>query len=133
MPNPLELVTNPKPAECLTLAGPGVGSGVRAEPGLLALQGPLSEGPGRFRADGLAGAAPGLARRPRRTADRGGPWSLVAPLQSADLSDTESGLARAVQLLDRYGVVTREAARAEGQPGGFAGVYPVLEVLEERG
>ncbi len=57
----------------------------------------------------------------------------MAPLRSADLSDTETGLARAVQLLDRYGVVTREAARAEGQPGGFAGVYPVLEVLEERG
>jgi ATP-dependent Lhr-like helicase len=30
-------------------------------------------------------------------------------------------------------VVTREAVRAEGTPGGFAGVYPVLRALEESG
>jgi ATP-dependent Lhr-like helicase len=41
--------------------------------------------------------------------------------------------ARAFQLLERYGVLTREAALGEGIEGGFAGVYPVLKALEERG
>jgi ATP-dependent Lhr-like helicase len=36
-------------------------------------------------------------------------------------------------LLERYGVLTREAALGEGLEGGFAGVYPVLKALEERG
>jgi ATP-dependent Lhr-like helicase len=38
-----------------------------------------------------------------------------------------------LQLLERYGVVTREAVKAEGTPGGFAAVYPVLRALEESG
>jgi ATP-dependent Lhr-like helicase len=38
-----------------------------------------------------------------------------------------------MQLLDRYGVVTREAVLAEGVPGGFAGVYGVLKTMEESG
>jgi ATP-dependent Lhr-like helicase len=38
-----------------------------------------------------------------------------------------------VQLLERHGVVTREAARAEGIAGGYAAVYPVLRALEESG
>ena len=38
-----------------------------------------------------------------------------------------------MQLLERYGVLTREAALGEGITGGFAGVYPVLKALEERG
>ena len=38
-----------------------------------------------------------------------------------------------MQLLERYGVLTREMALAEGAEGGFAGVYPVLKALEERG
>ena len=38
-----------------------------------------------------------------------------------------------MQLLERYGVLTREAALGEGLEGGFAGVYPVLKALEERG
>jgi ATP-dependent Lhr-like helicase len=38
-----------------------------------------------------------------------------------------------LQLLERYGVLTREMALAEGAEGGFAGVYPILKELEERG
>ena len=38
-----------------------------------------------------------------------------------------------MQLLDRYGVVTREAVLSEGARGGYAAVYGVLKVLEERG
>ena len=62
-----------------------------------------------------------------------GRWSLVEPLLSPQPPATESALARAHQLLDRYGVVTRETALGEGTAGGFAGVYPVLKALEERG
>ena len=66
--------------------------------------------PGRRRALVAGGAAP----RPVPTA-------------------TEAAHARALQLLERYGVLTREAALGEGAEGGFAGVYPVLKALEERG
>ena len=65
-----------------------------------------------------------------------GRWSLVSSLLSSAASpvtSTEAARATALQLLDRYGVVTREAALAEGVLGGYASVYPVLKVLEERG
>ncbi len=64
-----------------------------------------------------------------------GRWSLVsdilatAPVASA----TEVASLKANQLLERYGVLTREMALAEGITGGFAGVYPVLKAMEERG
>ena len=79
---------------------------------------------GRLRLGGLSTAGPPSAA---------GRWSLVEPLLSPQPAATESALARAHQLLDRYGVVTRETALGEGQEGGFAGVYPVLKALEERG
>jgi ATP-dependent Lhr-like helicase len=62
-----------------------------------------------------------------------GRWSLTAPLLLPAPSPTEAATARAFQLLERYGVLTREMALAEGASGGFAGVYPVLKLLEERG
>ncbi|MET0727836.1 MAG: DEAD/DEAH box helicase [Acidimicrobiales bacterium] len=62
-----------------------------------------------------------------------GRWSLVAPLLQPAPTATEAAHARALQLLERYGVLTREAALGEGAEGGFAGVYPVLKALEERG
>jgi ATP-dependent Lhr-like helicase len=76
--------------------------------------------------------------RPGRLARLGPPagsgrWSLVAPLLTPRPSTTEAAHARALQLLERYGVLTREAALGEGLEGGFAGVYPVLKALEERG
>ncbi|QGG96370.1 Lhr family helicase [Actinomarinicola tropica] len=92
---------------------------------------------------GRKGGGGGSARRrgPRaaaRLARLGPPaaagrWSLVAPLLEPLPTATESAHARAGQLLDRYGVLTREAALGEGAEGGFAGVYPVLKALEERG
>ncbi len=36
-------------------------------------------------------------------------------------------------LLQRYGVLTREAVVGEGWPGGFASLYPVLRAMEESG
>ncbi|MDO8364937.1 MAG: crosslink repair DNA glycosylase YcaQ family protein, partial [Actinomycetota bacterium] len=76
--------------------------------------------------------------RPGRLARIGPPlgagrWSLVAPLLLPAPSPTEAAHTSALQLLDRYGVVTREAVLAEGVRGGYAGVYGVLKVLEERG
>jgi ATP-dependent Lhr-like helicase len=62
-----------------------------------------------------------------------GRWSLVAPLLEPAPTSTAAAHAAALQLLDRYGVVTREAVLAEGVVGGFTGVYGVLKVLEERG
>jgi ATP-dependent Lhr-like helicase len=63
-----------------------------------------------------------------------GRWSLVdADLPVADVSATLRGHALASALLDRHGVLTREAVRGEGHPGGFAGVYPVLRAMEESG
>ncbi|HSL57986.1 MAG TPA: DEAD/DEAH box helicase, partial [Acidimicrobiales bacterium] len=59
--------------------------------------------------------------------------SLVAPLLEPAPTSTEVAHARALQLLERYGVLTREAALGEGAEGGFAGVYPVLKEMEERG
>ncbi len=41
--------------------------------------------------------------------------------------------AQALQLVERYGVVTREGVLAEGITGGFTNVYGVLKMLEERG
>ncbi len=88
-----------------------------------------------------------LSRRPRAarlnprpgTLRRAGPpagagrWSLVAPLLEPVPSATERSHARALQLLERYGVLTREAVLAEGTPGGFASVYGVLKAMEESG
>jgi ATP-dependent Lhr-like helicase len=62
-----------------------------------------------------------------------GRWSLVAPLLEPRPEATAAAHAQAMQLLERYGVLTREAALGEGVEGGFAGVYPVLKALEERG
>jgi ATP-dependent Lhr-like helicase len=62
-----------------------------------------------------------------------GRWSLVAPLREPAPTATEAAHASAMQLIERYGVVTREAVLAEGVTGGFASVYGVLKVLEERG
>jgi ATP-dependent Lhr-like helicase len=62
-----------------------------------------------------------------------GRWSLVATLREPAPAPTELAHARALQLLDRHGVVTRESVLAEGVPGGFSGVYPVLKALEEAG
>jgi ATP-dependent Lhr-like helicase len=61
-----------------------------------------------------------------------GRWSLVErELVAAD--PTGAGVAVAGLLLERYGVLTRDAVRGEGVPGGFAGIYPVLRAMEESG
>jgi ATP-dependent Lhr-like helicase len=83
---------------------------------------------------------PGPGRKPRPGAlRRAGPpagagrWSLVEGLRLPAPAATERAHALARQLLDRHGVVTREAVLAEGVPGGFVGIYPVLRAMEEAG
>ncbi|HEY7452876.1 MAG TPA: hypothetical protein VIA02_10235 [Candidatus Limnocylindria bacterium] len=49
------------------------------------------------------------------------------------MTATERAHALATSLLERHGVVTREAVVAEGVEGGFAGTYPVLRAMEEAG
>ena len=79
----------------------------------------------------LAGGARNR-RRGREPALAGGRWSLVSNLLS-ETSPTERTLARARMLLERYGVVSREAIQAEGVPGGFGPAYRVLKQMEEGG
>ena len=88
----------------------------------------------------------GRARRSRSTgrptvaasfpAHAAGRWSLVRDLVD-DVIEPPSGTQQATawthQLLDRHGIVTRQSVAAEGLPGGFTSVYPVLQHLEETG
>ena len=83
-------------------------------------------------------AAPRGRPRPGRLTRIGPPagagrWSLVSPQRIPAPSPTQAAHAAALQLLERYGVVTREAVLAEGAKGGYAAAYSVLKVLEERG
>ncbi|EGV17603.1 DNA glycosylase AlkZ-like family protein [Thiocapsa marina] len=71
-------------------------------------------------------------KRGRGTALAGGRWSRVADLR-IEASDTERLLARARILLERYGVVSREAVQAEGIPGGFGPLCRVFKQMEEGG
>ena len=59
-----------------------------------------------------------------------GRWSAVR-VEPVDPAARSAALA--TLLLDRHGVVTRGAMDVEDVPGGFAGVYRVLSVLEENG
>jgi ATP-dependent Lhr-like helicase len=63
----------------------------------------------------------------------GGRWSLVTNLVDPAVSATERSVAWAHLLLERYGIVSREAAVGEAIPGGFGALYRVLSALEESG
>jgi ATP-dependent Lhr-like helicase len=62
-----------------------------------------------------------------------GRWYLVHDLIHARPEPTTAAAARVDQLLERHGILTRPGTLAEGVPGGFAGLYPVLSALEEAG
>jgi len=79
------------------------------------------------------GRAPQRGRGAWRGSPAGGRWSSVAGLLAAAPSATERALSRARALLERYGVVSREAAVADELPGGFAPLYRVLREMEEAG
>jgi ATP-dependent Lhr-like helicase len=88
----------------------------------------------RWKRPARSGSGPRLPRAGRLTAlgppEAAGRWSLVEPTGA---SPTERLHAAALSLLDRHGVVVREAVMAEGLDGGFAAVYPILRALEESG
>ncbi|MGF1642340.1 MAG: DEAD/DEAH box helicase [Thiotrichales bacterium] len=74
------------------------------------------------------------AATPRRAVRlAGGRWALVEQLGDATIDPTRRSIAQARRLLDRYGVVSREAAVAEGLVGGFGPIYQVLKSMEETG
>jgi ATP-dependent Lhr-like helicase len=64
-----------------------------------------------------------------------GRWYLVGDLLAADepIASEMKAAAIAEQLLERHGVVTRDAVLAEGVPGGFSGLYPVFTAMEDAG
>ena len=61
-----------------------------------------------------------------------GRWSLVAA-PAAGATATERLHAQSLALLERHGILTREAVATEGIDGGFAAVYPVLRAMEDAG
>ncbi len=77
-------------------------------------------------------------RRPGRLTSLGPPeaagrWSLVDVPPIRDGGPTERLHALALAMLDRHGVLTREAVVSDGITGGFSGIYPVLRALEDAG
>ena len=79
------------------------------------------------------------AHRPRAAGGRraDGRWSATRrddlPDEAPAVSRTERAHALALALLERHGVVTREAVASEAIDGGFSAVYPVLRAMEEAG
>ncbi|OBJ69685.1 ATP-dependent helicase [Mycobacterium sp. 1274756.6] len=99
-------------------------------------------------AAGRAGARATPAHRQRRRPPRLSRYSVAAAatravdatvagrwsaLPTPEPDATLRAHHRAELLLDRHGVLTRGAVAAEGLPGGFAGLYPVLTGFEEAG
>ena len=80
---------------------------------------------------GLRGS--GGSRRDRKLQMIGGRWSAVAHLVGAAPEPTTRLHAQVNMLLERYGVVSREAAIAAEVQGGFQAMYPVLRLMEEAG
>jgi ATP-dependent Lhr-like helicase len=78
----------------------------------------------------------GRSFRTRRSGPPGseGRWSLLTARAGEDApTDTERRTALAGALLERYGVVTREAVHAEGIAGGFSAVYAIFQAMEQAG
>jgi ATP-dependent helicase Lhr and Lhr-like helicase len=78
-----------------------------------------------------SGATPNT-RRTSAHAAFGGRWSLVESLGPPPTS-TSRIHAQATALLERWGVASRQAARADELPGGFTAVADVLRAMEDAG
>jgi ATP-dependent Lhr-like helicase len=81
----------------------------------------------RIRRPGHVGSGLGLP------AEASGRWSLVSGLVIGARTSTERLTARTQLLLERYGVLTREAVMAEGIEGGFTAIYGILKAMEDAG
>jgi ATP-dependent helicase Lhr and Lhr-like helicase len=73
------------------------------------------------------------SRRIARLPGSEGRFSRLPIAEPDQPSVTERQTAIAAQLIERYGVLTREMVAHEGIPGGFAGLYPILKAMEESG
>jgi ATP-dependent Lhr-like helicase len=81
-------------------------------------------------------ARPAPRRRGRRASPlqaAAGRWSSVTALLGELPEPTRCAHARAVMLLERYGVVSRAVGANENLPGGFGAVYGVYRQMEEAG
>jgi ATP-dependent Lhr-like helicase len=78
-------------------------------------------------------ASPRRGRRGSADASSAGRWSSVAQLLASDAPDTRRAHARALMLLERYGVVSRDVLGLEDLEGGFSALYPVYREMEEVG
>ncbi|MEO8553037.1 MAG: DEAD/DEAH box helicase, partial [Kofleriaceae bacterium] len=76
-------------------------------------------------------AAPN-ARRANAHAAFGGRWSLVESLGTTP-TGTQRLHALATGLLERWGIASRQGARADDLPGGFAAVGDVFRAMEDAG
>jgi ATP-dependent Lhr-like helicase len=72
------------------------------------------------------------SRRVSAHASFGGRWSLVESLGPAP-TGTARMHAQATALLERWGIASRQAARADELAGGFAAVSDVLRAMEDAG
>ena len=74
-------------------------------------------------------------RSRRQAKQRGaeGRWALLMPSGNELPNPTEQQVSYATQLIDRYGVLTREMILSDGVRGGFSSLYPVLKAMEEAG
>ena len=72
-------------------------------------------------------------RRGSRLPGSEGRWTLFDRVGWEQPSATEARTAQVQQLLERYGVMVKEALTKEGVTGGFSGIYPVLKAMEEAG
>jgi ATP-dependent Lhr-like helicase len=73
------------------------------------------------------------SRRQTKLPGSEGRWSLLLPPGTHRPTATELQTSLATQLLERYGVVTREMVASEGVAGGFSGIYPIFKAMEEAG
>ncbi|MFO0616808.1 MAG: DEAD/DEAH box helicase [Polyangiaceae bacterium] len=85
---------------------------------------------GRVTNDTLAPIRARIAAYGRGREAAEGRWSLLEPI-STSLTDRRAAFA--AKLLERYGVLTRDAVVAETPSGGYGATYPVLRAMEDAG
>jgi ATP-dependent Lhr-like helicase len=80
-------------------------------------------------------AIQGIAFRSRRLVPSSaeGRWSLIDARRLEAPDPTAWAAALVDNLLDRYGLLTREVVASEKVAGGFAAIYPVLRAMEDGG
>jgi ATP-dependent Lhr-like helicase len=70
------------------------------------------------------------SRRAEQLVGSEGRWSLL-PTEFPSVTERQTAIS--AQLVERYGVLTREMLSREQVAGGFSGLYPVLKAMEETG